>query len=257
MKLYKTKEAAKIINVNEKTLLKYGKKYLPNKKIENGKPTYWHEEELKIIADRIFPFPKFAYKEKAGDFPIPVSTAITKFTSTKELAETLNVHKDTIVSAVKDLTLNGVLRQVRKNSQGGYLFTEEQATLIKLKLRERNNLKDNSVVLQIGNDLEFFALIKKREEEQKFLDAYRDRRIAELQSEKENLQIQLDESKEWYSVKRIQKLNPDVCIHWRMLKRESERLGFETKKVFDQNYGEVNAYHRAVYESLYFDSLEF
>jgi len=47
-------------------------------------------------------------------------------------------------------------------------------------LRERNNLKDNSVISQIGNDLEFFALLKKREEEQKLLDAYRDKRIEEL-----------------------------------------------------------------------------
>ena len=65
----------------------------------------------------------------------------------------------------------------------------EQATAIKLKLRARNNLKDNSVVVgQIVNDLEFFALLKKREQEQQILDAYRDRRIAELTAENQALQ---------------------------------------------------------------------
>ena len=73
------------------------------------------------------------------------------------------------------------------NGGTSMFFTYEQATAIKLKLRERNNLKDNSVVTQIGNDLEFFALVKKRDEEQKLLDAYRDRRIAELTAENTEL----------------------------------------------------------------------
>ena len=42
-----------------------------------------------------------------------------------------------------------------------------------------------------------------------------------------------------------------------LLKKESEKLGKETKKVFDQNYGEVNAYHISVWESLYFDSINY
>lgn len=98
--------------------------------------------------------------------------------TTKQLAESLNVGESTIKRAVSEL--RPVVGEVLRNSQGGYLFTEKQATLIKLKLRERNNLKDNDAVLQIGNDLEFFALLKKREEEQKVLDAYRDMRISEL-----------------------------------------------------------------------------
>jgi len=96
----------------------------------------------------------------------------------KELANDLKVAESTIKNNINEL--RQVLGEVKKNNQGGYLLTEKQATLIKLKLRERNNLKDNSVVSQIGNDLEFFALLKKREEEQKLLDAYRDKRIEEL-----------------------------------------------------------------------------
>ena len=33
--------------------------------------------------------------------------------------------------------------------------------------------------------------------------------------------------------------------------------GKEIKKVFDANYGEVNSYHFSVWESLYFDSLNY
>lgn len=102
----------------------------------------------------------------------------TVVVTVKELANDLNVAESTIKNNINKL--RQVLGEVKKNNQGGYLLTEKQATLIKLKLRDRNNLKDNSVVSQIGNDLEFFALLKKKEEEQKVLDAYRDMRIAEL-----------------------------------------------------------------------------
>ena len=78
-----------------------------------------------------------------------------------------------------------------------------------------------------------------------------------LKQEKEQLQIKLDESKEYYSIERMEKLNPDVKFDWRIVKKESEKLGKEIKRVFDQNYGEVNAYHISVYESIYFDTLNY
>lgn len=78
-----------------------------------------------------------------------------------------------------------------------------------------------------------------------------------LSIEKETLRITLDESKEWYSVKRMEKLNQGQRFSWKLLKNESRRLGVPVKKVFDQNYGEVNAYHISVWESLYFDTLSY
>lgn len=103
-----------------------------------------------------------------------------KVMTTKELAESLKVDIRTIQRIANELfDPSTVLSQVI-NGGVSKVFTEKQAVAIKLKLRERNNLKDNSVVSQIGNDLEFFALLKKKEEEQKALDAYRDMRIAEL-----------------------------------------------------------------------------
>lgn len=103
-----------------------------------------------------------------------------KVMTTKELAESLKVDVRTIQRIANELfDPSTVLSQVI-NGGVSKVFTEKQAVAIKLKLRERNNLKDSSVISQIGNDLEFFALLKKKEEEQKVLDAYRDMRIAEL-----------------------------------------------------------------------------
>lgn len=78
-----------------------------------------------------------------------------------------------------------------------------------------------------------------------------------LLEDKTELEVKLDEAKEWYSIKRMEKLNPPHKFNWRELKAESLRMGKEIKKVFDQNYGEVNAYHSSVWESLYFDTLNF
>lgn len=103
----------------------------------------------------------------------------------KEVAEELHVSDQTIRNVVKELFDPSKLLWRVVNGGNTLLLTYEQATAIKLKLRTRNNLKDDSVVSQIGNDLEFFALLKKREEEQKILDEYRDRRITELRQRAE------------------------------------------------------------------------
>lgn len=78
-----------------------------------------------------------------------------------------------------------------------------------------------------------------------------------LIEDKTELEVRLDEAKKWYSIKRMEKLNFPRKFDWRELKRESHRLRKPVKKVFDQNYGEVNAYHISVWESLYFDTLNF
>lgn len=67
---------------------------------------------------------------------------------------------------------------------------------------------------------------------------------------------QLDESKEWYSIKRYAKehgLNWRK-ISWRALKAISAEHDLEVKKIFDGNYGEVNLYHRKAFAILYSDN---
>lgn len=77
------------------------------------------------------------------------------------------------------------------------------------------------------------------------------RQIAE--QEKEKLQIELDYSKDWFSIKRVEKMN-DVdrkIFDWQSLKSVGLEIGYEAKKIFDANYGEVNTYHREVWEACY------
>ena len=70
-----------------------------------------------------------------------------RYVTTKELAEVLSVARDTVNSTVERLELNGVLRRVdiARNSQGGYLFTEEQATLIKQEIQKHHNLANRQI----------------------------------------------------------------------------------------------------------------
>ena len=71
------------------------------------------------------------------------------------------------------------------------------------------------------------------------------------------LELKLKESMEWYSIKRMEKLNPGEKFDSRLLKNNSKKMGIPVKKIFDRNYGEVDVYHRDVWEDLYFDTLDF
>ena len=64
---------------------------------------------------------------------------------------------------------------------------------------------------------------------------------------------QLDESMEWFSIKRWAQIHRRNwrSYSWRKLKAVSHELGYAVKKIFDANYTEVNIYHRAVFEAVY------
>lgn len=84
-----------------------------------------------------------------------------------------------------------------------------------------------------------------------YADEVERRQIAE--QEKEKLQIDLDYSKDWFSIKRVAAINGVdwKIFNWRRLKEKSIELGHGVKKIFDANYGEVNTYHRDVWEAVY------
>lgn len=63
--------------------------------------------------------------------------------TTKELAEVLGVGESTVKRAVEKV--RPVLGEVAKNSQGGYLFNEEQATAIKLEIQKHHNLQSRQI----------------------------------------------------------------------------------------------------------------
>lgn len=77
--------------------------------------------------------------------------------------------------------------------------------------------------------------------------------LLESEKQKEQLRLELDRSKDWYSIKRVAALNGVdwKIFDWRKLKSTGATMGYEVKKIFDANYGEVNTYHREVWEAVY------
>jgi prophage antirepressor-like protein len=74
-----------------------------------------------------------------------------------------------------------------------------------------------------------------------------------LALENDNLQIELDESKKYYTIKRVAKMNGISwkLFSWRKLKYVSQAMECEVKKVFDANFESVNAYHLDVWRHEY------
>jgi phage antirepressor YoqD-like protein len=65
-----------------------------------------------------------------------------KIMTTKEVAEALGVSVDTVQKTVQKLAENNrrLFGEIKRNSQGGYLFDEAQATVIKLELQNHSKV---------------------------------------------------------------------------------------------------------------------
>lgn len=97
--------------------------------------------------------------------------------TTKQLAEVLKVGESTVKRAVDKL--RPVLGEVIRNTQGGFLFTAEQATLIKQDIQKHHNLAsrqidnvstDTEMMMNIQRD--FAWLVQKNKELQAKADFY-------------------------------------------------------------------------------------
>ena len=67
----------------------------------------------------------------------------------------------------------------------------------------------------------------------------------------ERLAIELDESRKWASIKRMEMAYHGQKFDWRILKEAAAEMGIATRKIFDANYGTVNAYHADVWAEAY------
>jgi len=80
-------------------------------------------------------------------------------------------------------------------------------------------------------------------------------KLVETETEKQNLQIELDEHKAWYSVKRVCLLghfkSSEAKNLWRKLKQYSIQYNYQIQSIFDANYGEVKTYHKDVWFGVY------
>lgn len=70
------------------------------------------------------------------------------------------------------------------------------------------------------------------------------------------LQIELDKSKQYASVKRMEMLYHGQKFDWRLLKSTAQEMCIPTTDVFDANYGTVKAYHADVWKEAYAVSIE-
>ena len=75
-------------------------------------------------------------------------------------------------------------------------------------------------------------------------------RAEQVEREKGLLLVELDKSKEYASIKRVEKMTGRK-FSWRKLKAQAHEMGVESKEVFDQNYGTVKAYRADVWMETY------
>jgi phage anti-repressor protein len=66
-----------------------------------------------------------------------------------------------------------------------------------------------------------------------------------------SLEIELDHSKQYATIKRMEMTYHGIKFDWRQLKSASVDIGIEPISVFDQNYGTVKSYHRDVWKEAY------
>lgn len=67
----------------------------------------------------------------------------------------------------------------------------------------------------------------------------------------ERLAIELDESRKWASIKRMEMAYHGQKFDWRILKEAAAEMSVAPRKIFDANYGTVNAYHADVWMEAY------
>jgi phage regulator Rha-like protein len=65
------------------------------------------------------------------------------------------------------------------------------------------------------------------------------------------LEVELDLSKSYSTIKRMEMLHYGVKFKWQLLKSTSIEMGIKPIDVFDQNYGTVKAYHKDVWKETY------
>ncbi len=168
----------------------------------------------------------------------------------KEVAAELNVNGTTIRRII-----NRLFPHIVENGKTTYL-TETQVTAVKLEIGGgRNDLCNVAQVKNIKTNLEKKMIIQQamillNEEVE---DLKQENNL--LQLENKTLQIELDEEKSWYSVKRIQSMgflkDKKSRQLWSPLRKWSIANDYQIKTIFDANYGTIKTYHRDSWSAVY------
>jgi phage regulator Rha-like protein len=124
----------------------------------------------------------------------------------------------------------------------------KQATCYLLPKRECIILASGYNVKLRAAVIDRWAELEAKQMPRSFAEALR---LAADQADKiESLSIELDRSKEYASIKRIEKAT-GKRYSWRKLKAQGHEMGIESKEVFDANYGTVKAYRADVWMESY------
>ena len=67
----------------------------------------------------------------------------------------------------------------------------------------------------------------------------------------ERLSIEVDESRNWATIKRMEMAYHGTRFKWQELRNASNEMGIPPRKIFDANYGTVNSYHADVWRETY------
>ena len=67
----------------------------------------------------------------------------------------------------------------------------------------------------------------------------------------EKLEIELDKSMSYSTIKRMEMMHHGVKFNWRILKSAGTQMGIDSIDVFDANYGTIKSYHADVWLEAY------
>jgi predicted transcriptional regulator len=163
----------------------------------------------------------------------------------REVAEQLGCNPETVKGHIREL-FPGLMQNGKMT-----LLDEKRVAIILEKMKQPvSSGTAANLQSQIAGTETALTPALKLEMLYRQIDEIKTAEIARLKQDREALQIRLSEAEQWYSVKRVL-IETGREYPWKPLKEYSVRNGYAVEKTFDKNYGEVNAYHRDVWNAVY------
>ena len=178
-----------------------------------------------------------------------------QYMTLKEITDLLSVRHNNAIRTVavmaEDESFGPVLKMsIAYNGQGQTTETYQLDKRQSLAVAARLNVALQMRVIDRWMELE----AQQRKPKTRLELAHEQVRLIEeletKEAEVKALRIELDDSQEWATIKRVEMLT-GKRYDWRALKAKSSELGIEPRSVFDVNYGTVNSYHGDVWLNVY------
>lgn len=181
-----------------------------------------------------------------------------QYMTLKELTDLLDVRHNDAMKSVERLAQDPVFGRLRKTRSRYISGNNTEKELDTYQLDKRQSLAVAArlnVALQMRVIDRWMELEAQQRKPKTRLELALEqvRLIEELETKEAEvnaLRIELDESQEWATIKRVEALTGGE-YSWRELKACSLDLGIEPRQVFDANYGTVKSYHRTVWLAVY------